>query len=72
MRVKRDKMFLGIRVPKWLYDELIKYSKKYNVSYSHMGRDALKLLVRTCITPSEEERYINPKERQRRSEKPSN
>lgn len=57
---KLDKLFLGIHVPEWLYDDLIKYAKKYNVGYSHMCRDALKILVGSDRAPSEEVRYINP------------
>ena len=57
---KKDKLFLGIHVPEWLYDDLIKYAKKYNVGYSHMCRDALKILVGGGRPPSEEERYSNP------------
>ena len=45
MSDKMDKLFLGIHVPEWLYEDLIKYAKKYNVDYSHMCRDALKMLV---------------------------
>jgi len=57
---KKDKLFLGVRVPEWLYDELVKYAKKYDVSYSHMCRDALRILVGGGRPPTEEKRYINP------------
>lgn len=67
---KKDKLFLGIHVPEWLYDELIKYAKKYNVDYSHMCRDALKILVGSGRPPSKEERYSNPIPQRRKKSMP--
>lgn len=67
---KKDKLFLGIHVPEWLYDDLIKYAKKYNVGYSHMCRDALRILVCGGYPPSEEERYNNPIPQRRKKATP--
>ena len=57
---KKDKVFAGIHVPEWLYIELLEYSKKHNVSHQHVCRDALKMLMRMGVSPSEEQRYLNP------------
>jgi hypothetical protein len=67
---KLDKLFLGIHISEWLYDDLIKYAKKYNVGYSHMCRDALKHLVASDRAPSEEVRYINPIPQRRKKTTP--
>jgi len=64
---KKDKLFLGIHVPEWLYDQLIEYAKKYDVSYSHMCRDALKILAGGGRPPSEEPRYADPIPRRKKS-----
>ena len=66
---KKTKMFAGVRIPEWLYRDLIEYSKKYNVSYSHICRDALKLWLQASREPSKEERFIDdiPRRRQRSS-----
>jgi len=71
MSDKMDKLFLGIHVPEWLYEDLIKYAKKYNVDYSHMCRDALKMLVGSDRPPSEEVKYLNPIPQRRKKSTPN-
>ncbi len=66
LREKKSKMFAGVRVPEWLYRELIEYSKKYNVSHSHICRDALKFWLQASRNPSEEGRYLDPIPRRRK------
>jgi len=58
VREKKTKMFAGVRVPEWLYKNLIEYSKKYNVGHSHICRDALKFWLQASREPSKEERFI--------------
>jgi hypothetical protein len=67
---KLDKLFLGIHVPEWLYDDLIKYAKKYNVGYSHMCRDGLRILVGSDRPPTEEVKYRNPIPQRRKKPSP--
>jgi hypothetical protein len=59
LRVKMDKKFLEINMPKWLYDECIKYSEKHHVSHAIMGRAALYHLVfgSMPLSPEDDKRF---------------
>jgi len=59
VREKKTDMFAGVRVPEWLYRKVIQYSKKYDVSHSHICRDALKFWLQASREPSKEERFID-------------
>ena len=66
IREKKSKMFAGVRVPEWLYRNLIEYSKRYGVSHSHICRDALKFWLQCSREPSKEGRYLDPIPRRRK------
>jgi hypothetical protein len=63
--LKKGKRFLGITVSEGLYNDLVKYSEKYNVSFAHIGRDAVRYWIMTSQPPSAEESdmFLTPKRR---------